>query len=245
MGSGYTRSPKLVKGALIEFSTRFLYPVPNVIVFQYNPESLSRTLDVYNPPTREDGSSNSSKNVAGNAQPFDPAESFTLNLELDATDSMETQDPIAMAAGITDRISALEMLLYPTEETLLGELVQPPSFGLAPKGPPKVPNITTKPQRGTVPLVLFVWGPGRILPVRLTSFQVDEQAFSPILYPTRAKATVGLKVLTRTDLSSYKDSAPKYVALAALTMSRKQKTLWAALNSENTMQALVDLLPTP
>jgi len=44
MPEGYSRSPKLLKGALVQFSAPFLVPVPNVIIFQYNPETLSRTL---------------------------------------------------------------------------------------------------------------------------------------------------------------------------------------------------------
>lgn len=45
--------------------------------------------------------------------------------------------------------------------------------------------------------VLFVWGPGRIFPVRVKDFQVEEQAYSPLLYPIRARVTVGLEVLNR------------------------------------------------
>jgi hypothetical protein len=36
-------SAELLKGALVSFAPTFLVPVPNVIVFQYNPETLTHT----------------------------------------------------------------------------------------------------------------------------------------------------------------------------------------------------------
>jgi hypothetical protein len=41
---GYSRSPRLIKGALIEVSEPFLAPVPNIVLFQYNPETMSREM---------------------------------------------------------------------------------------------------------------------------------------------------------------------------------------------------------
>ena len=118
MSNGYSRSPKLLKGALVEFSERFIGPIPNIIVFQYNPETITRSYEVYNPFQQEDVTDKEGKKigtshwVSANAQPFDPPETFSLTLELDATDDLETSDPIALATGVADRIAALEMLLY-------------------------------------------------------------------------------------------------------------------------------------
>ena len=44
MASDFPRSPQFLKGALVAFTSQFLGPIPNIIVFQYNPEKLSRTL---------------------------------------------------------------------------------------------------------------------------------------------------------------------------------------------------------
>ena len=109
MPTGYSRSPKLIKGALIEFSERFLGPIPNVIVFQYNPETMSRTLEVWQPPS----SPGQSADTASTAQPQDPPETFSLDLELDATDALELPNshPVAVNFGVADRIAAMEMLL--------------------------------------------------------------------------------------------------------------------------------------
>jgi len=182
MSNGYTRSPKLLKGAFVKLSEAFLGPVPNIIVFQYNPEKIKRDLI----PSSADTEKGRLRGKATTAAPFDPEEKFDLTLELDATDALEEPDkhPVAVATGIGGRISAIEHLLYPVGDSLLGDLM-PALFGSGDAVP-----------RGSVPIVLFVWGPGRILPVRLTSFSVEEQAFSPTLYPIRASVTVSLQVLT-------------------------------------------------
>ncbi len=202
MPTGYSRSPKLLKGALIEFSERFIGPIPNVIVFQYNPEMMTRTLEVWS--QGGGGESGAANETSHTAQPFDPPESFSLALELDATDALENPaaHPVASISGVADRIAAMEMLLYPQGDSLLGGLMgsisgslggaSVSSAGATGGGVQPVP-------RGTVPVVLFVWGPGRIVPVRLTSFSVDEQAYSPLLYPIMAKVSIGLKILTPKD----------------------------------------------
>ena len=115
MPTGYSRSPKLLKGALVEFSERFLGPIPNIIVFQYNPESLTRTLSPWTPATSQGGKGGGT--AAGQcvsqpgevtppvmAQPHDPPETFTLPLELDATDALEEPEkhPVAVISGLTD-----------------------------------------------------------------------------------------------------------------------------------------------
>ena len=99
MSTGYSRSPKLLKGALIEFSERFIGPIPNVIVFQYNPETMTRTLEVWS--QNGGGESSASNNTAHTAQPFDPPETFTLALELDAADALEdpASHPVAFKRG--------------------------------------------------------------------------------------------------------------------------------------------------
>jgi hypothetical protein len=52
----------------------------------------------------------------------------------------------------------------------------------------------------TTPLILFVWGASRVLPIRITEFSVVEEAFDTNLNPIRAKISLGLRVLTTDDL---------------------------------------------
>ncbi len=172
------------------------------------------------------------------AQPFDPGESFTLTLELDATDALEDPDnhPVAVVSGIADRIAALEMLLYPVGDkgSLLGKAFA--SLGGIKKFVP----------RGSVSMVLFVWGPGRIAPVRLTSFSVEEQAFSPTLYPIRAKVSVGMQVLTEEaikQVSRGKPSTSRELAIAAYKYTRGQKEALARANVANNVESSLGMLP--
>ena len=54
--------------------------------------------------------------------------------------------------------------------------------------------------RPSAPLTLFVWGPKRVLPVKLTEFSITEEAYDAALNPIRAKVSLGLRVLSYSDL---------------------------------------------
>jgi len=254
MSVGFSGSPKLLKGALVELSERFMGPLPNIIVFQYTPTSLTRSLEVYNPFEKneikdEQGEVTSvDYSVSANAQPNDPPETFSLDLELDATDDLEIGDAVALESGVADRIAALEMLLYPQEGSLFGDLLGSVSVSLGGGGLSIGANTTTEAEdvpRRKVPILLLVWGPGRILPVRLTSFQVEEQAYSSTLYPIRAKVSLGIKVLSDLEIGSIPDSnsLSKNIALAAYKSTRKQKQVLASSNVSNTVQSILGMLP--
>ena len=76
--------------------------------------------------------------------------------------------------------------------------------------------------RPTVPVVLFVWGPGRILPVRVTSFSVEETLFSPSLYPIQATVSLGLEVLTPDVFKCQRDITAD-IAIAAYNFTKLQE----------------------
>ncbi|MEI6682119.1 MAG: hypothetical protein WCO44_05805 [Bacteroidota bacterium] len=256
MPTGYSRSPKLLKGALIEFSERFLGPIPNVIVFQYNPESMTRTLEVWNQNSGGSGADSTAGNdTSHTAQPFDPPESFTLALELDAADALEQPEshPVAYISGVADRIAAMEMLLYPQGDSLLGGLLGSVTGSLSVGASVGGSSIgggiggaaggVQPASRGTVPVVLFVWGPGRIVPVRLTSFSVEEQAYSPLLYPIRAKVSIGLKILTPKDFPTCQRKLSEDLAIMAFKFTRKQKEVLAMANMANSVESILGMLP--
>lgn len=249
MPASFPGSPKLLKGALVELSEPFLGPVPNIIVFQYNPETLTRDLT----PWSANGGGQSGE-ISATAQPFDPEESFRLTLELDATDGMEEPElhPVAAATGVADRIAALEMLLYPTNDpgSMLGKEFA--TFGgLLKKSKTALAKEKQGIPRGEVPVVLFIWGPQRIVPVRLRSFEVEEQAFSPALYPIRARVSIGLQVLT--DRSFWQGAFAKEgkktlsrsedFAVGAYKFTRMQKEILARANQVNNVESILGMLP--
>lgn len=173
----YPRSPRLHKGAIIACD-----PVkPNAIIFQYNPDTMTRRLEA-----RSSGGE-----VGARSEPFrltgPPKETITLSIELDAADQLEIGDPTAIVSGVTPTLSALESLLYPTSQSVIS------NAALAIAG-----SIEIIPPEA--PMTLFVWGPNRVLPVRITSFSITEEAYDPNLNPLRAKVDLSLYVLSYEDL---------------------------------------------
>ena len=239
MPIGYSGSPRLLKGALIEFSASLLVPNANLIVFQYNPETLARSLAPWAPPTNEDREHPDDKLLNQLKQPYDPQETFTLQLELDAANSLESvaTNPGAALYGIADRLSALEMLMYPEVRTPGNGLNVPVDASLQ-GGPPLGPNVRIISQT-RVPVVLFSWGPGRIVPVRVESFSVDEQAFLPTLYPLRAKVSLGLKILDNTAFFANDNSGPVKLAKACYAYTLGQKKGLAVTNMLNSLESLL------
>ncbi|MEL6655212.1 MAG: hypothetical protein AAFY48_18005 [Bacteroidota bacterium] len=229
-------SPKLLKGAFVELSNGLIGPIPNVIIFQYNPTSMSRTLTTYAPPTEGDDS------AAATAQVGDPPEELSLTLQLDAADALETPSshPIAQVFGVADRLAALEQLLYPNE-SLIGGLIADAASTLT----GGAADLGGALFRESVPLVLFVYGPGKIYPVRIKSYSVEEQAFSPALYPIRAKVSMSMKILTPDEVD---ESTPDKVIAAGIAKTayrfyRTQQQGLAVANVANTVESILGMLP--
>jgi len=228
--TGLRRSPKFEKGALVQLVKGLMGVVPNVIPFQYNPEKLSHTLTTWN-PFEVDQTQRGAQ--APTVQPFDPKESFTLTLEIDATDDLEDNNPVATRVGVADRLAALKKLTLPTEG-VIGDLVSS-ARALAGKA-------SKQAVRPTVPVVLFVWGPSRILPVRVTSFSVEETLFSPTLHPIQATVTLGLEVLTPDVFKCQRDITAD-IAVAAYNFTKLQEDTLAAAHIANNIDAIRGLLP--
>lgn len=258
--TGYTQTPKLLKGALIYFGAPMLIPIPNLIIFQYNPESMSRTLTPWQPPQREMTVNDKGKAKHADltnaqryalSQPYDPAETFSLVLELDATDALEHPDthPVARVTGVADRLAAIEMLMYPPGDGLLGSLMSTVSASVSFSSSPSASASAkaAKIEDRKVPIVLFFWGPGRIVPVRITSLTIEEQQYSPLLYPLRAKATLGVRVLDLDDLVQVSGDPAKgatvEIAKACYKFTRAQKEVLALANLANSVESVIGMLP--
>lgn len=257
MANGYTRSPKLLKGALIQFSAPMLIPIPNIIIFQYNPETMTRNLEPWKPAekvayeSKEEAERAAAELTNTLSQPFDPQETFSLTLELDAADALESpgSHPVATIAGVADRISAMEMLCYPPGPGALGGLLNVSvSVSIGAGGiSASIGAAADVVPRREVPIVLFFWGPGRIVPVRITSFSVEEQQYSPLLYPIRAKVSIGLTVLNENHLLNVagdtSQSATVEIAKACYKFTQAQKEALALANLANSVESIIGMLP--
>jgi hypothetical protein len=116
-----------------------------------------------------------------------PKETITLSIEIDATDQLEQANPLAIATGIYPTLAALEIMLYPKSAVVLI------NSALSVVG-------TIEVIPAEAPMTLFVWGPQRVLPVRVTSFSITEEAHDQLLNPIRAKVELSLAVLSYQDL---------------------------------------------
>lgn len=180
----FPRSPLLLKGALALYDTDTTTAQATVIVFQYNPEQVRRTLANRTVPTEPGGGGQGAReDVLRVAGP--PVETITISIVLDAADQLADPDQNQTTAekGLHPALAALEMMMYPP--SLDGEELE----RQAAAGEVQV-------EPASLPLTLLIWGKSRVVPVAITSFSITEEAFDPRLNPTRAKVDLGLKVLT-------------------------------------------------
>lgn len=171
-------SPRIVKGALVGID--IFSPLPSVVLFQYNPDTVTRTLQAQ---TAGEGGARSEVTRLKGA----PIETIKLDVEIDATDQLE-KGGLATELGIYPQLSSLEMLLYPKSGLVIANTVLM-AVGTMEVVPP------------TGPLTFLVWGLKRVLPVKLTEFTITEEAHDVGLNPIRAKVSLGLRVLSYNDLS--------------------------------------------
>ena len=176
--TSFPGSPRLIKGAIIGID--IFNPLASVILFQYNPDTLTRTLQAK--MSGEGGDRSEALRLEGA-----PEETITLDIEIDATDQLEKADSTAVSMGIYPQLSALEMLIYPKSAVVIA------NTALLATG-------TIETIQPVAPMTLFIWGPKRVLPVRLTNFSITEEAYDVNLNPIRAKVSLGLRVLSYNDL---------------------------------------------
>lgn len=176
--SGYTRTPKIQKAGLVVLD-RLTGLVDKTITLQYNPESLTRTLELQ----KGGGDNEHPARISG-----PPAETFSIEAYIDAVDQLEDPDnhESAVKSGIHPQLAQLELIVSPSaagvivRQTLnaigLVEIIPPPG-----------------------PVVIFAWGKNRIQPVEVTSLSVVEEDFDNELNPIRARVTLGMRSVTVDD----------------------------------------------
>lgn len=181
--SSFPGSPRILKGGIVLIDPD-TSAVRKIIVLQYNPDTVTRTLQVQ--AIGESADRSEALRLKG-----PPIETIKLDAEIDVTDQLEFPDQAqnrdAAQLGLHPHLAALETIIYPTSAQLLSNnaLAQAGTLEIAP-----MESLLT----------LFVWGKSRIVPVRLTEFSVTEEAFDPGLNPIRAKVSIGMRVLNVNDL---------------------------------------------
>lgn len=181
--SGSSLSPRLVRSGIVTMDPDTSV-VLSVIALQYNPDSLTRSLQIQATAGGSDGVRVDALRLRGPA-----IETIKVEAEMDATDQLEfpSQYPLAVQYGLHPQLAQLEMLVNPSVESLLAD------DQMASAGTLEIIPLEQ-------PLTLFVWSASRVIPVRLTEFSITEEAFDPNLNPIRAKISLGMRVLSVDDL---------------------------------------------
>ena len=178
--SNFPGSPRLLKGGIVLVDPQ-TGAVKRIIALQYNPDTLTRTLQI-----KGAGGESPDRSEALRLK-GPPIETIKVEVEIDATDQLELGDGQATQVGLHPQLAALELIVYPTSAQLNSnnQLAQSGTLEIAPM---------------EAPLTLFIWSKNRILPVRLTEFSITEEAFDVNLNPIRAKVSLGMRGLSVDDL---------------------------------------------
>jgi hypothetical protein len=236
-------SGAVLKGALVEFMPTFLpIPLPNVIVFQYNPETMTHTWS-QPAPTSSAGTEGSNPLAVQGM----PGETFSFTIAMDSNDDIangiQPGSALATASGLYSRLAALEMLLYPTGTTnaVLGAVSAAISSALG--GTSSGPTRTVP--QSVMPVTLFIWGAGRIVPVRVTGLTITEKLYDSTLNPIHAEAQISLRVLTPAELvaASADDDVLGNLATIAYTYTLTLRQALAVANLANAAESIIGMIP--
>jgi len=210
--SSFPGSPRLLKGgiALLDPSSG---KVQQILPLQYNPDTLTRSLKIKGVGA-ESGDHIEALRLTG-----PPAETIKVEAEIDATDQLEAGDSQATQTGLHATLAALEVMVYPSSAHLLS------NNGKASGGTLEIVPAETA-------LTVFIFGPRRIVPVRITEFSITEEAFDPNLNPIRAKVSLGMTVLTVDDLGFDQKGGGLFLAYL------QAKEQFAAQNKAGTLGTL-------
>jgi hypothetical protein len=182
MTSGFPGSPRTVRAGLV-----LLDPgsgqVQRVVVLQYTPDSLTRSLQP------QGASGDAGDRLDALRLKAQPVETIKVDAEIDAADQLETpeQHNATVRLGINPELAALETAIFPRADAIQANIT------LAATGALEISPVQA-------PLTLFVWSENRIVPVRITDVSVTEDSFDSNLNPLRAKVSLGMRVLTVNDL---------------------------------------------
>jgi hypothetical protein len=175
------RGPFTLKGALVSVPDGA--SSPTVIAFQYNPSTLKRSLQA-----ELVGGETDDRSLAVRFKGA-PVETITAEIEIDGTDLLEQGDPTTLESGILPQLAALELLIYPTTTQVANAQAQ-------------LANGTLEIVPMAAPRTLFVWGAKRVVPIKLQSWSITEEAFDSHLNPIRATLSLTMRVLTYSDLDA-------------------------------------------
>ncbi len=204
MAGSFSNQPKILRGAFVEFGMSI---PPMIVVFQFNPLTISRSRAA-TPSTLPTASSQATRDMnfvqqlksggigtlvsktsfRNNVTLTVQQEKLSFDVRLDATDKLNDGDTLTEQFGIAPQLSTLELMMLPKNSSLIGGAIS-----ALLQGKPK--NFAFFDEENQPPIILFVWGRKKIMPVNITNMQIREEEFSTDLNPMRAVVSVSLEVI--------------------------------------------------
>ena len=212
----YSQGPRLLKGAIVAIDQAA--SGRRTIVFQYNPETVKRSLEPQMAGAQGGERSQALRYTGA------PVETIDLEVTIDAVDQLEAGQGKALEKGIHPQLAALETLLYPHSGQVKqnARLLEQGSIEIAPY---------------VAPLALFIWGGNRVLPVSLIRYSVSEELFDTHLNPIRATVTLALRALSYSDV----DKSHKAYHLFMAYQQAKETMAGQGVSSDPNEQVGVDV----
>jgi hypothetical protein len=206
MPNGLSHQPKLLKGALVDID-RMAVP-PLIVSFQFNPETIQRrrSTTIREPAARQghEHQTPASQGLGEAQSTLAQPEVITMDIRLDATDGLDSGDPVTGRYGVLPALSALEAMTMPRARSFFGaQIPLSADFGFG--------------GQESTPVIAFVWGRHRVYPVRLTELVINETEHSPTLSPTRVIASVTLQVLEGANVYARFTTAQRSLAMQLLS----------------------------
>lgn len=210
MSGGFSNKPKILRGAFFEYG---LSIPPLIVPFQFNPEQLTRSRsNSYSVPNRE---AREALNTAANRERTEgwwvpmrefhqreeysdlgklreeqqvsvQEETINFELKLDATDDLNDGDPITGEFGVGPRLSTLELMVMPKQDSIIGKALESLVTGATGHSFTRSAN---------PPMILFIWGRTRVVPVNINSMNITETEFNTVLSPIRATVSISMTVI--------------------------------------------------
>jgi hypothetical protein len=220
----------MLRGALIEYGSGLIGPIPNVVIFQFNPESLSRSLQI---PPRPSGATQRETSQAGERT----FERISFKAHFSAANLLNDDKALARMFGVGPQLCALEKMVLPSTKLagLVGAAIDAIGGALGLSGGDDAPAQPIP--REKYPRILFIWGLTRVLPVTIDSMTIAELEYDALLNPLRAEVDISLSVIA---LDQCSDDA---LAKGALDYTTIAKEAQAIANLANTAEQVVDLIP--
>ncbi len=220
----------LLRGALIEYGSGLIGPIPNVVIFQFNPESLTRSLQI---PERPGSSASRETSQAGETV----FETISFTAHFSAADHLKDDKVLARLFGVGPQLCALEKMVLPSSNIAgaIGAAIDAVGDALGLGGDEEEP--TQAIPREKFPKIIFIWGLTRVLPVIITSMRITEQQYDSLLNPVQAEVEIELSV------NAIDSCSDDELAKGALMYTTIAKEAQAIANLANTAEQIVELIP--